>query len=103
MYVDRRMFLRTTAAMGAAAAGKTGSTTPKWRGCMRVSIRPASDHGNKFEHAPACNNAISAVSTLMAITGNLDRPGGDIFPAGSTMPATQERSPERKIYARVGG
>jgi len=44
-------------------------------------------HGNGFEHAPGCTDAIRAVAILMAISGNLDRPGGDLFPAGSTMPA----------------
>jgi anaerobic selenocysteine-containing dehydrogenase len=44
-------------------------------------------HGNGFEHAPSCNDAIRAVAILMAISGNLDRPGGDVFPVGSTMPA----------------
>ena len=42
--------------------------------------RSAIDHGNGFEHAPACNDAIRSVSILMAITGNLDRPGGNLFP-----------------------
>jgi anaerobic selenocysteine-containing dehydrogenase len=44
-------------------------------------------HGNGFEHTPGCNDAIRAVAILMAISGNLDRPGGDVFPVGSTMPA----------------
>jgi anaerobic selenocysteine-containing dehydrogenase len=44
-------------------------------------------HGNGFEHAPSCNDAIRAVAILMAISGNLDRPGGDVFSVGSTMPA----------------
>jgi anaerobic selenocysteine-containing dehydrogenase len=43
-------------------------------------------HGNGLEHAPSCNDAIRAVAILMAISGNLDRPGGDVFPVGSTMP-----------------
>jgi anaerobic selenocysteine-containing dehydrogenase len=43
-------------------------------------------HGNGFEHAPGCTDAIRAVAILMAISGNLDRPGGDVFPVGSTMP-----------------
>jgi anaerobic selenocysteine-containing dehydrogenase len=40
------------------------------------------DHGNGFEHAPSCNDAIRAVAILIAITGNLDRPGGNVFPDG---------------------
>jgi anaerobic selenocysteine-containing dehydrogenase len=35
--------------------------------------------GNGFEHAPGCADAIRAVSILAAITGNLDRPGGDLL------------------------
>jgi anaerobic selenocysteine-containing dehydrogenase len=35
--------------------------------------------GNGFEHAPGCADAIRAVSILSAITGNLDRPGGDLL------------------------
>jgi anaerobic selenocysteine-containing dehydrogenase len=46
-------------------------------------------HGNGFEHAPSCNDAIRAVAILMAISGNLDRPGGDVFSVGSTMPRPQ--------------
>jgi anaerobic selenocysteine-containing dehydrogenase len=35
--------------------------------------------GNGFEHAPSCADAIRAVAILSAITGNLDRPGGDLL------------------------
>ena len=49
-----------------------------------ASTKPACiDHGNGLEHAPSSNYAVRAIAILMAITGNLDRPGGDIFPAGS--------------------
>jgi anaerobic selenocysteine-containing dehydrogenase len=52
-----------------------------------ATTKPACiDHGNGFEHAPACNDAIRSVAILMAICGNLDKPGGDVFPSGSTMP-----------------
>ena len=37
------------------------------------------DLGNGVEHAPASNDAIRSVAILMAITGNLDRPGGNPF------------------------
>jgi anaerobic selenocysteine-containing dehydrogenase len=40
------------------------------------------DHGNGFEHASGCNSAIRTVAILMAITGNLDKPGGDVVTAG---------------------
>ncbi len=48
-----------------------------------ASAKPACiDHGNGLEHAPACNNAVRAIAILMAITGNLDKPGGDLFFGG---------------------
>jgi len=47
-------------------------------------------HGNGFEHAPSCNDAIRAVAIMMAISGNLDKPGGDVFSTGrSDMPSLQ--------------
>ena len=46
----------------------------------------AIDPGNGFEHAPAASDAIRAVAILIAITGHLDRPGGNISSLGSTMP-----------------
>lgn len=44
------------------------------------------DLGNGVEHAPSSNDAIRAVAILIAITGHLDRPGGNLFPAPSKMP-----------------
>ena len=44
------------------------------------------DHGNGFEHCPSCNDAIRAVAALIAITGHLDRPGGNLWSSGSNMP-----------------
>lgn len=41
--------------------------------------RAAIDLGNGVEHTPSANDAIRAVAILMAITGHLDRPGGNIF------------------------
>ncbi len=41
--------------------------------------RAAIDLGNGVEHAPSANDAIRAVAMLMAVTGHLDRPGGNIF------------------------
>lgn len=46
----------------------------------------AIDAGNGFEHAPAASDAIRAVAILMAITGNLDRKGGNLLNPGSAMP-----------------
>jgi anaerobic selenocysteine-containing dehydrogenase len=42
--------------------------------------------GNAFDQNVDSNNAVRAVAILMAITGNFDRPGGNIIPTGSTMP-----------------
>ncbi|MBN2243488.1 MAG: molybdopterin-dependent oxidoreductase [Acidobacteria bacterium] len=54
---------------------------------LYASVKPACiDHGNGLEHAPSSNDAVRAVAILTAITGNLDRPGGDVFPSGGGMP-----------------
>jgi anaerobic selenocysteine-containing dehydrogenase len=42
--------------------------------------------GNAFDQTVDSNNAVRALAILIAITGNLDRPGGNIVPTGSTMP-----------------
>ena len=41
--------------------------------------RATIDLGNGVEHAPSSNDAIRSIAILMAITGHLDRPGGNIF------------------------
>jgi len=46
----------------------------------------AIDPGNGLEHAPAASDAVRAIAILIAITGHLDKPGGNIVPVGSTMP-----------------
>jgi anaerobic selenocysteine-containing dehydrogenase len=43
--------------------------------------------GNAFDQTVSSNNAVRAVAILMAITGNFDRPGGNIFPLEPAMPA----------------
>jgi len=54
---------------------------------LYATTKPAVvDTGYGFEHAPAASDAIRAVAILIAITGNLDRPGGNVAPLGSTMP-----------------
>jgi anaerobic selenocysteine-containing dehydrogenase len=71
------------------AAHITGLTVDQIEQVARLyaTTKPACIYiGNGVEHAPSCNDAIRAVSILMAISGNLDRPGGDMFPVGSTMP-----------------
>jgi len=42
--------------------------------------------GNAFDQTVDSNNAVRAVGILIAITGNLDRPGGNIVSMESTMP-----------------
>lgn len=42
--------------------------------------------GNGVEHAPSSNDAIRAVSMMMAITGHLDRPGCNTFPGKPAIP-----------------
>ena len=50
--------------------------------------KAAIDAGNGLEHAPSSSGAIRAIAALMAVTGHLDRPGCNLFPApASTMPA----------------
>lgn len=54
---------------------------------LYARTKPAAiDAGNGLEHAPSASHAARSVAILMAITGNFDRPGGNISPAGSTMP-----------------
>ncbi len=46
------------------------------------------DVGNGLEHAPSAGDAIRAIAMLMAVTGHLDRPGGNLFAGpGTSMPA----------------
>ncbi|MEG3072145.1 MAG: molybdopterin-dependent oxidoreductase [Candidatus Syntrophopropionicum ammoniitolerans] len=42
------------------------------------------DLGNGVEHAPSSNDAIRSVAILMAITGHLDRPGGNLLGGGKS-------------------
>ncbi len=52
-----------------------------------ATTKPACiDHGNGLEHVPSSNSAVRAIAIMMAITGNLDKPGGDIFQGGPGMP-----------------
>ena len=51
--------------------------------------RACIDLGNGVEHAPSSNDSIRAVAILIAITGHLDRPGGNVFniaPHGAPIP-----------------
>jgi anaerobic selenocysteine-containing dehydrogenase len=40
------------------------------------------DLGNGIEHTPSSNDGIRAIAILMSITGNLDRPGGNLLGRG---------------------
>ena len=53
------------------------ATTPK------ASI----DSGNGPEHCPSANDAFRTIAALMAITGHLDKPGTNVWGAGSKMPS----------------
>lgn len=55
--------------------------------------------GNAFDQTVDSNNAVRAVGILIAITGHLDRPGGNIVSVGSTMPLTKP-VPLRERYTQ---
>lgn len=49
--------------------------------------RACIDLGNGVEHTPSANDSIRAVAILIAITGHLDKPGGNVFRLpNTTMP-----------------
>jgi anaerobic selenocysteine-containing dehydrogenase len=52
--------------------------------------------GNAFDQSVDSNNAVRAVAILIAITGNLDRPGGNIVPVGSKMPLMKPVNPREQ-------
>jgi anaerobic selenocysteine-containing dehydrogenase len=53
--------------------------------------------GNAFDQVVASNSAVRAVAILIAITGNLDRPGGNIVPdMESTMPRVKPVNPRER-------
>jgi anaerobic selenocysteine-containing dehydrogenase len=63
--------------------------------------------GNAFDQTVDSNNAVRAVAILIAISGNLDRPGGNIIPVGSTMPRIKsvhlrERYTQEMVNKLVG-
>jgi anaerobic selenocysteine-containing dehydrogenase len=63
--------------------------------------------GNAFDQTVDSNNAVRAVAVLIAISGNLDRPGGNVVPTGSTMPKVKpvhlrERYTQELIDKLVG-
>lgn len=72
------------------AEGVTGVRAGQIEDMARVyatTPKAAIDYGNGLEHAPSASDAIRAIAMLMAVTGHLDRPGGNLFPApASDMP-----------------
>ncbi len=52
--------------------------------------------GNAFDQSADSNNAVRAVAILIAITGNLDRPGGNIISSGSNMPQIKSVNPRER-------
>jgi anaerobic selenocysteine-containing dehydrogenase len=52
--------------------------------------RAAIDPGNGLEHAHSASDTARSIAILISITGHLDRPGGNVVPVGSTMPAPQD-------------
>jgi anaerobic selenocysteine-containing dehydrogenase len=55
--------------------------------------------GNAFDQMPDSSNAVRSIAILIAITGNIDRPGGNVMPMGSDMPSPKEVM-LRKRYSR---
>lgn len=55
------------------------ATTPK----------AAIDYGNGLEHAPSASDTIRSLGILLAITGHLDRPGGNVYPTGNKRPKSK--------------
>ncbi len=71
------------------AAAVTGLPASQIREVAReyaTTKKAAIDYGNGLEHAPAASDAMRSIAILIAITGHLDRPGGNVVPVGSTMP-----------------
>jgi len=63
----------------------TGVKADQIRSVARLyaTTKPACiEDGNGLEHAPSCNDTIRSLAILRAITGNLDRPGGDLLGGG---------------------
>jgi anaerobic selenocysteine-containing dehydrogenase len=52
--------------------------------------------GNAFDQVVDSNNAVRAVGILIAICGNLDRPGGNTVPMESTMPMPNMVTPHER-------
>jgi len=79
----------------------TGVSADRIREVARLyatTKRAAIDLGNGIEHAPASSDTIRAVAILIAITGHLDRPGGNVF--GGPSGVCTDMPPHKDITLR---
>ena len=65
--------------------------------------RAAIDLGNGIEHAPGCSDAARAIAMLIALTGHLERPGGNLWPPRFSMPALKNRVDFRELVKDLAG
>lgn len=77
-------------------AGQIREVARLYAGTKRAAI----DLGNGVEHAPASNNAIRAIAILIAITGHLDRPGGNLLAGFSGVVSTMPRLKDISLRER---
>jgi len=93
------------------AAAKTGLSEDEIISAAETyaSIKPAGIHwGVALEQTKNCTNTIRLLLSLMAMTGNLDRPGGNVlFPRNPLMPykfqSLSDQLPEEQNIKRLGG
>jgi anaerobic selenocysteine-containing dehydrogenase len=70
----------------------TGVKAEQIRSVSRLyaTTKPACiEDGNGLEHAPSCNDTIRSLAILRAITGNLDKPGGDLLAVAGARPGVK--------------
>jgi len=86
------------------AATITGLPADQIREIARLyaTARSACIHvGNAFDQTVNSNNALRSIVTLIAISGNLDRPGGNVVPTGSTMPLVKPMLPRERFSQKL--
>ena len=82
------------------AEGITGVPAGRIREVARryaSTPRAAIDLGNGVEHAPGCSDAARAIAMLIALTGHLERPGGNLWPPRFSMPALKNIELKERI------
>lgn len=82
------------------AEGITGVPAGRIREVARryaSTPRAAIDLGNGIEHAPGCSDAARAIAMLIALTGHLERPGGNLWPPRFSMPALKNIELKERI------